>query len=214
MATIDDIAADRRTVKLLPDPAAPLPGDGLDRVTVEAMVAAAGWAPFHRACAAGRVGESAPEPWRVHMLDKGGCLALLAALDGFHKAPGKIANMLAAADALLLVTWLPEGGRDWAASEMNMEHIAAAGAMVQTLLLSATERGIGSYWSSGGVLATAQALDALGAGEGEVLLGAIFLWPDVPEGVEAAPGKLRAQRRPLEDWARWVKADDEDIRPR
>ena len=201
---IDDIAARRRTLKVLPDVARPLAGDGLDRATVDALIAAAGWAPFHRACAAGREGAGAPEPWRVHALDKPACLDLIPKLDAFAKPPAKIANMLAAADALLLVTWLPEEGHYWAATDLNMEHIAAAGAMIQTLLLAATERGIGSYWSSGGCLATREVLDWMGAGGGEVLLGAVFLWPDVPERVEAAPGKLRAQRTAPERWVRWV----------
>ncbi len=208
MDRIADIAARRRTLKLLPDPAAPLSGGGLDRAAVDAMVAAAGWAPFHRACAAGREGGAAPEPWRVHALDKAACLDLIPRLDGFAKPPAKIANMLAAADAMLLVTWLPEEGGDWAASEMNMEHIAAAGAAIQTLLLAATERGVGSYWSSGGSLATREVLDALGAGGGEVLLGAIFLWPETPAGIDAAPGKLRAQRTAPDRWARWVEIGD------
>ncbi len=204
---INDTAWKRHTVKLLPDPAQPLPGDGLSREAVGAMLAAAGAAPFHRACAAARAGRGDPvEPWRVHALDKAACLALIPRLDTLSTPPGKIANMLAAADALLLVTWLPEEGEgDWGASEMNMEHVAAAGAMIQTLLLAATEQGIGSYWSSGGVLA-GEAFGLLGIGAEERLLGAVFLWPDLPDGIEAAPGKLRGQRGDPERWTRWVDA--------
>lgn len=204
MGKIDHIASTRRTVKLLPDPAHPLPGAGLSRATVEALLSSAGFAPFHRACASARSGEGgAVEPWRVHILDKPACTALIPRLATLPKPPGKITNMLAAADALLLVNWLPEEGADWAASDLNMEHIAATGAMIQTLLLDATERGIGSYWSSGGVLAR-EAFGMLGIGEEECLLGAIFLWPEVPDTVEAAPGKLRSQRSAPDRWARWV----------
>jgi len=205
MEQIDDIARARRTVKLLPDPAHPLPGAGLPRETVDALLEAAGLAPFHRACAAARAdGREPVEPWRVHALDKAGCLALIPKLYSLPKPPSKIANMLAAADALALVTWLPEEGDDWAASDINMEHIAAGGAMIQTLLLAATARGIGSYWSSGGVLA-GEAFGLLGIPEGERLLGAIFLWPDAPDGIEAAPGKLRGQRSAPARWTRWVE---------
>ena len=144
------------------------------------------------------------EPWRVHALDKPGCLALIPRLHTLPKPPGRVADMLAAADALVLVTWLPEEGADWAASDINTEHIAAGGAMIQTLLLAATERGIGTYWSSGGVLA-GEAFGLLGIPPGERLLGAIFLWPDPPEGVEAAPGKLRPQRSGPDRWTRWVE---------
>ena len=211
MGKIDAIARARRTVKLLPDPATPLAGEGLSRAAVEALLAAAGFAPFHRACATARAGGGgggggAVEPWRVHALDKGACSALIPRLDSLAKPPGKIANMLAAADALVLVTWLPEeGAAAWAASEVNMEHIAATGAMIQTLLLAATERGIGNYWSSGGVLA-GEAFGMLGIGPEERLLGAIFLWPEMPEGVEAAPGKLRGQRAAPDRWTRWIEA--------
>ncbi len=205
MSKIADIAAERRTLKLLPDPASPLPGDGLDRALVDSLIAAAGWAPFHRACVSGREGVCAPEPWRVHALDKPACLALMPHLDSFAKPPAKIANMLAAADALLLVTWLPEEAGEWTASDINMEHIAATGAMIQTLLLAATEQGIGSYWSSGGCFATREVLNWLGAGDDEVLLGAVFLWPDTPNDIEATPGKLRAQRTDPDRWARWVE---------
>ncbi len=205
MDRIDDIARGRRTLKLLPDPADPLPGPGLPRARVEALVESAGWAPFHRACAAARNGgDAAVEPWRVHLLDKPACTALIPRLDTLPKPPGKIVNMLAAADALVLVTWLPEEEEDWAASELNMEHIAATGAMIQTLLLAATEAGIGSYWSSGGVLA-GEAFGMLGIDARERLLGAVFLWPDDAGGVESAPGKLRGQRRGPDRWARWVE---------
>lgn len=204
MGKIDDIAKARRTVKLLPDPPEPLTGTGLSREVVDALLEPAGFAPFHRAAPAARGGEGAVEPWRVHALDKTGCAALIPRLNEMPKSPGKVVNMLAAADALLLVTWLPEEGRDWTASDLNMEHIAATGAMIQTLLLAATERGIGNYWSSGGVLAD-EAFDLLGIGREERLLGAIFLWPDAPEGVEAKPGKLRGQRRAPMHWTRWIE---------
>ena len=204
MGRIDDIAKRRRTVKLLPDPPVPLPGRGLSRATIETLMDAAGYAPFHRAGLKARGGEGAAEPWRVHALDKAACAALIPRLNGLAKPPGKIANMLAAADACLLVTWLPEEGADWTASEFNMEHIAATGAMIQTLLLAATERGIGSYWSSGGVLA-GEAWSLLGIGAEERLLGAIFLWPETPQGVEAKPGKLRGQRSGPSRWSRWVE---------
>jgi len=204
MKKIDDIAKARRTVKLLPEPPEPLPGAGLSRATVEALLDTAGSAPFHRASASARGGQGAVEPWRVHAVDKPGCAELIPRLTALPKSPGKIINMLAAADALLLVTWLPEEGRDWTASDLNMEHIAAAGAMIQTLLLAATESGIGNYWSSGGVLAD-EAFEVLGIGREERLLGAIFLWPDIPEGVEAKPGKLRGQRSAPAHWTRWIE---------
>lgn len=206
MKTIDDIARRRRTIKLLPDPADPLPGGGASRALVEALVATAGQAPFHRASAGARAGQcGAVEPWRMHMLDAPACRALIPTLDTLSKPPAKIANMLAAAEAMILATWLPEpNDNGWEATDINMEHIAAGSAAVQTLLLAATEAGFETYWSSGGSLATSEAFDLLDIPRTEVFLGAIFLFPDVPEGVEAAPGKLREHRTAPENWSRWV----------
>jgi len=66
MKKIDDIAKARRTVKLLPEPPEPLPGAGLSRATVEALLDTAGSAPFHRASASARGGQGAVESvvWR------------------------------------------------------------------------------------------------------------------------------------------------------
>lgn len=207
MSKISDIARKRITLKLLPDAANPLPTGRLSRTDVENLVEAAGWAPFHRASHTARSGADSPvEPWRFHMLDDEGCRALISQLYSLPKPPSKIANMLAAADAMLLVTWLPEPSESgaWEANELNLEHIAAGAAAVQTLLLAATEQGIGSYWSSGGVLATQEAFDLLGIPRGEAFLGAIFLFPEPPEGVEVSPGKLRGQRDATASWSRWV----------
>lgn len=206
MTTLMTHARARKTLKLLGDPANPAPATGLDRATVEALVEAAGWAPFHRpAHAAREAGNPVCEPWRFTMLDAPACRALLPRLSEIPKPPGKIANMLAVADALLLVTWVPEpSDAGWEATEFNMEHIAAGSAAIQTLLLAATEQGIHSYWSSGGALGTAEAFEMLGIDAGDVLLGAIFLFPDPPETAEAVPGKMRDKRSDRTAWSRWV----------
>ena len=207
MADLDRIARRRKTLKLLGDPAAPLPARGIDRATVESLVDAAGWAPFHRPSHRAREeGDAVCEPWRFTLLDAAACRALLARLDGFSDPPGKVADMLAVADALILATWLPEpaAGQRWEATDFNMEHIAAAAAAVQTLLLAATERGINTYWSSGGVLGREDAFSVLGIDKTEVLIGAVFLFPDPPAGTDPQPGKLRARRSGRKAWARWV----------
>ncbi len=212
MSKISDIARRRVTQKLLPDLANPLPTGRLSRADVEDLVEAAGWAPFHRAAHAARSrADKVVEPWRFHMLDDVGCRALIPKLYSLPKPPSKIANMLAAADAMLLVTWLPEPSESgaWEANELNLEHIAAGAAAVQTLLLAATEKGIGSYWSSGGVLATVEAFDLMRISRDEVFLGAIFLFPEPPEGVEVSPGKLRGQRGEAASWSRWVPVSDQ-----
>lgn len=208
MTEIEDTARARKTLKLLGDLSRLLPTDGLDRATVEAMIAAAGWAPFHRPTHSAREGDDPVcEPWRVAMLDAAACRTLLARLGEITERPGKLADMLAAADALLLVTWKPEpssGG--WEATEFNQEHIAAGAAFIQTLLLAATARGIGNYWSSGGALGSDAAFRMLGIDTEDVLLGAVFLFPNPPsEGTTPLPGKLRARRSPPQAWSRWTQ---------
>lgn len=207
MMSIEKAAQERKTLKLLGDPAAPLAPVGLSRNVVEDLVTAAGWAPFHRpAYRAREEGERTVEPWRFTMLDAQACRALLPRLSEIPKPPGKISNMLAVADALLLVTWLPEPaqGEGWEASDFNMEHIAAGAAAIQTLLLAATARGIGNYWSSGGALGTREAFEIVGIDPRDVLLGAVFLFPEPPENAEAVPGKMREKRSQPSAWSRWV----------
>jgi nitroreductase len=122
--------------------------------------------------------------------------------------------MLAAADTLIMATWLPNRGADatslvsesqFAPTLANMEHLAAAAAAVQNLLLAATAHGLANYWSSGGVLRTDEVFDLLQIDRREILLGAIFLFPEkVPSGVEVVGSKLREQRTLPERWSRWV----------
>ena len=209
MSNVETSARNRKTVKLLGDPDRPAPPGDLDRATIEALVEAAGWAPFHRpAFAAREQGNPIVEPWRFTMLDAAACRALLPRLSEIPKPPGKISNMLAVADALLLVTWLPEPSDDgWQATAFNMEHIAAGSAAIQTLMLTATERGIASYWSSGGALGTPEAFAILGIEPTDVLLGAVFLFPDNSENAEAVPGKMREKRSARDAWSRWVVLD-------
>ena len=128
------------------------------REVVDRLLELAGWAPFHRPCDRSHVESEGPGsivPWRFHAIDAAGCRALREAL--LEREAGKIPAMLAAADALIQVTWLPTPGAvpegaAFAPTHENMEHIAAASAAVQNLLVAATADGFASYWSSGGIL--------------------------------------------------------------
>ena len=88
----------------------------------------------------------------------------------------------------------------------NVEHIAAASAAVQNLLLAATARGWESYWSSGGVLREPAVFERLGMDARELPLGSIFLSPDVAHGAIRIDGGLRDERGEVEGWVRWVPA--------
>jgi nitroreductase len=138
-------------------------------------------------------------------------------------AAGKIPAMLATSHALILATWLPSSATTDRSGEMsqvdteyfdpslvNVEHIAAASAAVQSLLLAATAAGIESYWSSGGVLRQPELFSQLSIPGNQRLLGAVFLFPpQLPSGVpgELATSKLRLQRGPITAWTRFVQLD-------
>lgn len=215
MNTIESIQ-NRKTLKLRVDPENPLPiTKGEDFKTVmEELVTLAGKAPFHYQSAQHhRLHKiSGAEPWRFHALDTKACRRLLDAFnrDEPMKASDGIKQMLAAADGLILGTWLPEKSRSksrkFYPNVKNMEHIAAAGAAIQNILLAATDIGITNYWSSGGSIRKAKVMDYLGIPKEEILLGAIFLFPDeYPESVQTKTGKNREVKGSLKDFFEWVE---------
>lgn len=175
---------------------------------VSAVIAMAGWAPFHYP----RDIAGVPEPWRAHQLRQPDATRLADWLElPMHagKGIGKIPGMLRACGCLVLVTWLPEAGEG--ASEKRLavdrEHLAAAAAMVQNLLLGLESRGLGSYWSSGGVLGEGDVAQSLGIGTEGRLLAAVFVdygWWDGDTRVERVPGKLRDRRTDPQQWSRVI----------
>jgi nitroreductase len=207
---VDRVIRERRTAKVLAD--APFPEVDARRV-VDELVATAGWAPFHRVVA--RVhqesGLTSIVPWRFHLLDAAACRALCETLLA-RGDKSKIPRMLAAASATVMATWLPNPPKGpvtglFEATEENMEHVAAAGAAVQNLLLAATARGVANYWSSGGPLRGAEAFGWMGIPAGEILLGAVFFFPSDTRDAEVNPGSHRDRRGSPTDWSRWVELD-------
>ncbi|MBO6584883.1 MAG: nitroreductase family protein [Gracilimonas sp.] len=206
----------RRTLKLRANPDEPLPvTKGADfNKTIERLIELAGQAPFHYQSAESHQKKklTGAEPWRFHVLDGDSCRHLLKSLkkDEPMKASDGIKQMLAAADALILSTWLPERprslSRKFHPNVKNMEHIAATGAAIQNLLLAATAKGITNYWSSGGCLRKPKVMEFLGIPKQEILLGAVFLFPDeYPDSVQTKPGKNTDARGNLTDYMEWVK---------
>lgn len=216
METAQSIRA-RRTLKVLADPSQPFAVNdaGMAPVLGE-ILETAGYAPFHfRAADEHRAGAlSSAVPWRCHVLLSSTCRKVIDWADRERLTVGKMNHMLAAADACIVVTWLPDPPRDDAVEPAfqgfeptlrNMEHIAAASAAVQNLLLLATDHGHSSYWSSGGMLRSEPAYDLLGIGRREVLLGAIFLFPSEIGAADSKPGKWREDRGSLDTWCRTVE---------
>ena len=185
------------------------------------LVAAASWAPFHYTASANhraQLADGAPEPWRFYILDRNACRELrtwLLESEDMSKVP----DMLAGASALVQVTWCPNPapessaipeGADYYPSDINLEHIAATAAAIQNLLLCATDKGIPSYWSSGGPLRSDAAFDRIGIPRDQVLLGSVFLFPEdvanVADGdrVKIVPGKMRDKRSAGQSWCQRI----------
>lgn len=194
----------------------------------ERLLACAGWAPFHKVCNPihrnQNGGLDGIEPWRFYCLNAEQCRKLRLQLTGLEGA-GKIPLMLAAADSLVLVTWLPnppsteqsvetkqsaspaEDFERFEPTVDNVEHIAAASAAIQTFLLAATSAGIKNYWSSGGILRSPSVFASLEIPRDQRLLAAIFLFPgELPadDSIEIATSKLRQQRGPIRAWSQQV----------
>ncbi len=207
----------RRTVKVLSE--TPLPPTPADTDFIETLLQSAYWAPQHYPCFARHQQHlPSPLPWRFYVLDSQTCRDLAKKLTAAEIKIGKINAMLNSADYLIQATWCPLPMAETAApniifdgNAVNMEHIAATGAAVQNLLLSATALGHENYWSSGGPLREAFAFKLMGIPAAEILLGALFIFPaedSTPAAVQYLPSKRRDQRGALADSYRWVRFDD------
>ena len=204
----------RHTLKVLADPE--LPWDMPDyavREVVDQLLSVAINAPFHKPAHKSHCGDplSSPVPWRFHAFDTKSCRNLAERIGATDLQSGKIPNMLAAADALIMATWLPNPSEQFLSFQefeptlQNMEHIAASSAAIQNLLLLATEAELNNYWSSGGILRSKTLFTWMSIPLDQILLGAIFLFPQETRGVDVKPGGLRDRKGNSEQWSRWVE---------
>lgn len=232
ITAVDKIIRERKTAKLMLEPsqAKPEPLSSQHKAELHAMIETAVWAPFHRSAdLQHRQGElTSMVPWRFYVLERDACYRLNQHIEAqassdtnpmWEKLWSKnLPKMIAAAGALVQVTWLPSALKeeeqgsafheDIALNLANIEHIAAAACAVQNLLLAAQARGWYNYWSTGGanqsMLRSPEVFDYLGIPQQEQLIGSIFLSPaDFTYDVNKA-GALRDKRGELADWARWV----------
>lgn len=209
------VISNRRTHKVLGDVQKPLTAAETKPGILDELLAAAGNAPAHYACDRSHLSSmSSPVPWRAYKLDQISCRKLMRHMIQTGDTT-KIPNMLAAAEFLVQVTWLPDAGtiRNAAAGKediafdgtmRNMEHIAAASSFVQSLLLVADEAGFRTYWSSGGPLRCAEIFAELEIPDTELLLGSILLFPTEVGDAEVKAGSMAEKRGKLDDWSRWV----------
>ena len=174
----------------------------------------AGWAPFHY----DRAHEGIAEPWRAHVLWHEDCRTIAA---NFHrwfddvKPSNKLPRMLSTCGALVLVTWIPQfqsvtGAHSSETPEkqrqVDEEHLAAASAMVQNLLLLLSADSMGTYWSSGGTFRTSAMFERLEIPAQERLLAAVFVeFPETnSQPLERIAGKQRANRSKTHQWMREI----------
>ena len=206
----------RRTFKVIGDLNAPVSKTARDKNSIDNILQASANAPYHYAC--DRIHKDtmgSPVPWRAYKLDAVDCNKLREFLIDSGDVT-KVPNMLSAADYLIQVTWLPDGatiinreaGKDEEAFKgtlRNMEHIAAASAFIQSLLLAGEEQGYMTYWSSGGALKSATTFDYLGIPLNQLLLGSIFFFSKDVEHAEIKAGAMKDARGDLPDWSNWCE---------
>lgn len=219
---IDEIIKNRKTQKVLATVAWKVDAGKLEiKNTVQDLLNLAVCAPYHyksdREFQSDDKELNSCLPYRFYVLDAANCRALVQYADQQGLELKKLKNMLNAANALLIVTWLPSNKSNsnfntskepfpFEGSLINMEHIAAGSAAIQNVLLGATARKIPNYWSSGGALRENPLREFLKISIKEVLLGAIFLFPkDSQERqVEIKPGGLRDIGKETHTWSKWI----------
>ena len=120
----------------------------------------------------------------------------------------KIPRILSGSGAVVLATWLPDPSATGGAPELtenNQEHIAAASAAVQNLLLAAEARGLRTYWATGGILKDKDVFGWLGIPANQILLGAIFMAPtELPHDM-LETGSWREKRGEPSNWSVWIE---------
>lgn len=227
ISAIDSVIQKRKTLKVFGDLDSPsaIPEDFNDRINESIKVA--NWAPFHYPSnAVHRQGSmNSMVPWRFYALSQETCLELGHCLSDSPNSKvdkdSKIVRMLSACGGLVMVTWLPEPEensldqsekRKMVKQTIRDEHIAAAGAATQNLLLASEARKIQTYWSSGGILQSEPCFQLCGIPEGQKLMGAIFMFPEQYSNMQTVPGKLRDKRGSQDSWMSWVKINKANIR--
>jgi nitroreductase len=81
----------------------------------------------------------------------------------------------------------------------EMEEIAATAAAIQNVLLSATSKGIATFWSTSGLALHPALREELGLGEEDKILGILYL------GYTDEPFKEGTRMIPLSEKIEWVK---------
>lgn len=219
MMNIDQAIKSRKTSKVLAPADREIPATETDnKSTILEIVEMASFAPCHFPANAVHIESHTLKsvlPWRYYILDAQACRTVNTYFAKNEINAGKIGEMLGIASAVIQATWLPEPPEQeqdtlFEGNRKNMEHIAAASAAIQNMLLSATAKGIPTYWSSGGKLRGDDVNKMLGIPAGEVLLGSIFFFPKDTGDARILPGGMRGKGGEVNQWATWVQINPEN----
>lgn len=228
---VDQTIINRKTQKILANQPWPIDETKKEflKKTIHELLGLAEFAPYHYKIQEDYYTDielNSCVPWRFYVLDTKACRNLYSFVKNPDIKKDKIRDMLAAADALLMVTWLPHPSREEAktiynkermyepipfdGNGVNMEHIAACSCAIQNILIGATARNIPNYWSSGGKLRDKQVRDYLKIPLHEVLLGAVFLFPEDAEKRDATiiPGAKRNEGKERATWSTWLDLNE------
>ena len=220
---LSEIIRARKTLKVLGDVTRPVyfskeTAEICDRKVIDS-IQTAGWAPFHY----NRDQDGIAEPWRIHVIWHEDCRSIASRFHDWFpdvKASNKLPAMLSACGALIITTWIPQFRGESQQLEgvdnsiglpkqvtIDDEHLAAAAAMVQNLLLLLTAHSMGTYWSSGGQFRTLEMFEKLGIKPNESFLSGVFVeYPDTQdEPMERVGGKQRSNRSIEHAWLREIQ---------
>jgi nitroreductase len=169
-------------------------GESVPKEIIEEMLEAANWAPTHKFT----------EPWRFVVFEGEGIQAfanfqaeqykLASSVEKFvpdkfeklRKKPMKSSHIIAVGMK-----------RDKDLSLPEVEEICAVACAVQNMLLVGADRGVGCYWSTGGVTYDKESKEFFGLGEEDMLLG--FIYIGVAESV-----LKKGRRNPIQEKVSWV----------
>ena len=213
--SIDNIIKTRKTEKVLSDNQQPISNN--DEL-IEDLLELASTAPYHFKSNSHFTETKELDstlPYRFYVADSKKCRSLSDYIEEKEIKAGKIKSMLNTADVLLLVTWLPEiedygnvshEAIPFVGNLKNMEHIAAASAAIQNVLIGANSRRLANYWSSGGQLRNEPLRSYIGVPNDEILLGAIFIFPKgiITNDKEVIKGALRHEGKTISSWSKRV----------
>lgn len=207
----------RATTKVLSQtPWAPSLEEKDREILIDQLLELAAAAPYHYESAAKYRAElSSSLPFRYYVADAKRCREAVHFAAEHDVDSGKIGGMLLTAEVLMMVTWLPDVfgepavGREpipFTGNLRNMEHVAAAAASIQNVLVGASAMGYPTYWSSGGILRFNPMRGHLQVPEGEILLGALFIFPEdaLEHADEVITGKLRHKGKEIDTWSKRV----------